>query len=83
MGYKNAEKLLPPALLKAVQQYAEGECIYIPRSSPLPRRPDPGITQRNAQIRAQYTAGRSARSLAEEHHLSLQSIYKILSTSRK
>ena len=31
MGYKNGRDVLPPELLEHVRQYAEGECIYIPR----------------------------------------------------
>lgn len=80
MGYKNGKDLLPPALLKAVQQYAEGECIYIPRISPRPRTQRSDTVQRNAAIRAKRKAGSSVKRLAEEYFLSPQAIYKILRT---
>ena len=78
MGYKNGKDLLPPALLKAVQQYAEGECIYIPRTAAHPRKQRPETAQRNAEIRARRAAGSSVRQLAGEYYLSPQAIYKIL-----
>ena len=31
MSYKKANEVLPQALLNAVQQYIDGEYIYIPR----------------------------------------------------
>lgn len=78
MGCINANKILPPALLKAVQQYAEGQCIYIPRTTIRRRGCDPITAQRNAQIHARRAAGSSVRKLAEEFCLSPQAIYKIL-----
>ena len=83
MGYKNAEHILPQALLKAVQRYAEGECLYIPRIAPRPRRQNPDTALRNADIRARHAAGCSVRMLAEEFYLSPQAIYKILSDTDK
>ena len=78
MGYKNGKNLLPPVLLKAVQQYAEGECIYIPRISTCPRKPHTDTAQRNAAIRAKRKAGISVQQLTQEYFLSPQAIYKIL-----
>jgi len=82
MGYKNGKDLLPPALLKAVQQYAEGECIYIPRTAVRPRTRRPETAQRNAEIIAKRASGRTVRQLAEEYYLSTQAIYKILGEPR-
>lgn len=31
MSYRNAEHILPKELLEKVQEYADGECLYIPR----------------------------------------------------
>ena len=31
MSYKKADKILPKELLELIQQYVEGESIYIPR----------------------------------------------------
>ena len=82
MGYRNAEKILPPALLQAVQQYAEGECLYVPRREKQSRRTSAESArqqaERNDAIRRCYRAGWSVRRLAEEYYLSPQSSYKIL-----
>ena len=86
MGYRNGKDLLPPALLKLVQQYAEGECLYIPRThrnQQTSGQPTGRLTQRNAEIRRRYAAGCSVRQLSAEYYLSPQAIYKILSGSRK
>lgn len=32
MSYKNAMELLPSELLKEIQKYIDGVCIYIPRN---------------------------------------------------
>ena len=80
MGYKNGKDLLPPALLKAVQQYAEGECIYIPKISHRQRGQRRDTAQRNADIRTKRNAGCSVRQLSQEYFLSTQAIYKILRT---
>lgn len=82
MSYRNAEKILPPALLQAIQQYAEGECLYVPRREKQTRRTSAEsarqLAERNDAIRSQYRAGWSVRRLAEEYYLSPQSVYKIL-----
>ena len=31
MGYKRADSILPEELIKLIQQYVDGEIIYIPR----------------------------------------------------
>ena len=33
MGYKNAVSVFPADLLEAIQQYIDGEYIYIPRKA--------------------------------------------------
>ncbi len=80
MGYRNGRDVLPPDLLKCVQQYAEGECIYIPRRTRTPRAAvnHPALAGRNAEIRKRYADGCSVRQLTHEYFLSPQSIYKIL-----
>lgn len=43
MSYKNGKDILPPNLLKQLQNYIQGEIIYVPRKS------------RNAQAGARIT----------------------------
>ncbi len=87
--YQNAEKVLPPALLRQVQQYVEGTEIYIPKG--------PGkrlgwgesngtkkhIASRNRDIVEQYHQGQSIHWLMEQYHLSYDSIRKIVGSHRK
>ena len=85
MSYKKANDILPHDLLHAVQQYIDGEYIYIPR------RPDnklswgtntearKEIQARNKEILAKRLAGSSVFELSEQYFLSTKAIYKILS----
>ena len=82
MGYRNGRDILPPDLLKLVQQYAEGECLYIPRRAKATRSQTSEnarqLAGRNEEIRRRYADGCSVRQLTGEYYLSPQSIYKIL-----
>lgn len=87
MSYLNGKEVFPPTLLKEIQRYVQGACVYIPvegnriegklngRRSPL--------QNRNLEIARKYAQGRSVSALAEEYFLSKQAIYKILSGLKK
>lgn len=84
MGYKKAVKVLPQDLLEAVQQYADGEYLYIPRRSGTKK--DWGsstdirreLRTRNQSICADYNMGCSIQRLAEKYYLSVKSIQRIV-----
>lgn len=84
MGYKRATHILPQELLRQIQEYVDGEYIYIPRVSG--NRRDWGadtstrseLDARNAAIYAEYVAGARMEELAERHFLSLKSIQRII-----
>lgn len=84
MSYRKATNLLPDELLREVQQYVDGELIYIPRLDA--NRRDWGqdtstrgeLAARNALIHADYLAGMSARELADKYFLTEKSIQRIL-----
>lgn len=83
MGYRNAKAVLPPQLLAWVQQYVEGECLYIPRRDCVARiRTDQNLHERNTAIWQQYQDGCPVQDLAQRYFLSPQAIYKILSKFR-
>lgn len=83
MGYRNAKAILPPHLLHALQQYAEGECLYIPcREVHIRPRACAALAQRNEEIWQRYCNGVSVQQLSESYYLSPQAIYKILSKFR-
>lgn len=83
MGYRNAKAVLPPQLLSMLQQYAEGECLYIPRRehASYPRA-SAELEARNAEIWQQYQDGCRVQELAQRYFLTTQAIYKILSKFR-
>lgn len=84
MTYKNAKDVLPEALLREVQHYADGEALYIPAKSDS--RSGWGdrsgakkqYEERNSLIRSMYAANCSADELADRFYLSVDSIRKIV-----
>lgn len=86
MGYKKASGVLPKVLLLAVQQYIDGEYIYIPRKDENRKRwgeCSAGrclLEKRNCAIWDQYQCGISVEALAGQYYLSPKTIYKILSS---
>ena len=80
MGYKKAKDVLPHDLLHAVQQYIDGEYLYIPRKTGN-KLPWGTTTETKHTLRARnrdIVAGR----LAERYCLSEKAIYKILSAGK-
>lgn len=83
MGYKKSTKL-PTELIEQIQEYVDGETLYIPRKQS--RRKKWGentgagslLDERNAEIFRKYKNGISVKELAEEYYISKQGIYKIL-----
>lgn len=89
MSYKKATDVLPQELLEKIQQYIDGEFIYIPRITENKR--EWGTTtstrqelqDRNARIYADYLAGVHMEALAEKYFLSLKSIQRIIGRLKK
>jgi len=82
--YIKAEDVLPEVLIRQIQQYADGVCIYIPRK-PENRRTwgqETGykaeLCRRNADIRRDYARGVRVAELCKRYHLSEKSIRRIL-----
>lgn len=83
MKYENARDLLPEPLLRQVQKYISGQLVYIPSRE---RKREWGaasgyreyLRQRNQDIRAQFALGQSVDQLADEYHLSCESIKRIV-----
>ena len=79
MGCKKSKRL-PSELIEKIQEYVDGETVYIPKkvnknrdgtnSSPL--------DDRNAEIYRKYLGGKSVKELSLEYYISTQGIYKIL-----
>jgi Mor family transcriptional regulator len=84
MGYQNGKTLLPENLLVLIQEYIDGEYIYIPRKSGHKRawgtanKSRQWLTARNREIFRKYVAGRSVPQLAEEYYLAPKTVYGIV-----
>lgn len=89
MGYKKAEEILPTEVIELIQQYVDGENIYIPRRNDkrLEWGKATGIKQelkeRNKSIFEDYNNGYRVSELSEKYFLSDKSIYRILSQMKK
>ena len=88
MSYKKAAHILPPELLEQIQQYVDGEYLYIPRAAD--NKKDWGtdtatrreLSERNGRIRSDFEQGVSIPELARRYYLSPKSIRRILSRSK-
>ena len=84
MSYKKANHISPAELLDRIQNYIDGEYLYIPRKSSNKRiwgsntaiRSE--LTCRNRNIYRDYQAGYQPDDLAQKYFLSLKSIQRIL-----
>lgn len=84
MSYKKASGVLPARLIELIQQYVDGELIYIPKKecnkikwgTNTDTRSQ--LKERNKSIYFDYSCGATAQSLAEKYFLSEKSIQRIL-----
>ncbi len=89
MGYIKAEEILPVEVIQLIQQYVDGQNIYIPRKSENRSQWGSGtgikkeLHKRNQQIYADYQAGDKVSVLAVRYYLSEKSIQRIISEKRK
>lgn len=71
MKYKNAQVILPDALVKELQSYVQGEYIYVPVEQEQQKRWGEvsgyrkELEQRNQKIKQEYQSGISINCLAE------------------
>ena len=89
MGYKKADSLWPRALLLAVQQYVDGEYLYIPRKQGCKRawgettKARESLRARNRRIAHERANGAPVPDLAERYFLSEKTIYKICASAAR
>lgn len=89
MGYIRAEKVLPRELIEILQEYLEGQAVYIPRRSGTRREWGEGtqtkseLQERNEKIYGDWKAGKDCRRLAENYFLSEKTIQRILREEKK
>lgn len=89
MGYMKAEEILPIEIIELIQQYVDGENIYIPRKSSHRQAWGTGthikqeLLRRDRQIYEDYLAGKKIKELACKYYLSEKSIQRILREMKK
>ncbi len=89
MRYLRAQDIFPAELLDKIQQYADGEYIYIPKLETNKKAWGESTSAkqetriRNAAIYRDYQSGMKTAQLAEKYFLSQKSIQRILSQEKK
>ena len=89
MSYAKARDIFPNEILEIIQNYVEGEYIYIPKKEEN-KMAWGEITQskkelliRNDNIYEDYLAGISIQTLSERYYLSPKSIQRIVLQKKK
>ena len=89
MSYLKAEIILPQELLTMIQEYADGQYLYIPKKTDNRKvwgeNTDSKykVKLRDTEIYNKYKNGVSASDLTEEYYLSLKSIQRIILKEKK
>lgn len=84
MRYIKAEDILPEEVVELIQQYVDGETIYIPRKAEnrlawgCRTSYKSELRQRNALIHQEHAMGANVHELSRRYHLSEKSIRRIL-----
>lgn len=84
MKYKNAKVVLPDALVKELQNYVQGEYIYIPIEPKKQKRWGEvsgyrkELEERNKSIKEEYQNGITMEFLSEKYNLSISAVRKII-----
>lgn len=84
MSYIKAETVLPKEILMLVQEYAQGQYLYIPKKTDDRKGwgentdSKQQIRLRNIEIYGKYKSGISSLDLSEQYYLSLKSIQRII-----
>ncbi len=88
MGYIHAVEILPEALIEKIQEYVDGQVIYIPKIKS--KRCKWGektdtkayLKERNLHIYASYKNGSTISELSEKFFLTPKSIQRIIRNMR-
>ena len=89
MSYIKAEEILPEEVIELIQQYVDGETIYIPRKAENRRGWGHGteyraeLEDRNRRILRDHRDGAAIPDLAARYFLSEKSIRRILQTTNE
>jgi len=84
MKYSKAESIFPEELLRIIQEYVQGELVYIPKPKEAHLKwgekthSKSRVSARNAEIKSLFCNGVSIEELAGRYFLSCESIKKIV-----
>lgn len=84
MSYRRAEQILPNEIIELIQNYVDGECIYIPRKENSRKNWGENtsireeLKERNRNIFLDYQKGMKGTEIAGKYYLSLKSIQRII-----
>lgn len=84
MSYIKAQNVLPEEILSLIQEYVDGECLYIPRKSGKEKSwgekngARKSFKNRNTEIFNKYISGTTIVELTTMYYLSEKSIRRII-----
>lgn len=88
MGYINAESVLPEEVIELVQQYVDGEYLYVPRKNENQKHWGEKngtkimLKKRDREIFKKYCFGITISELTKIYYLSEKSIRRIISKEK-
>ncbi|MDF2988313.1 MAG: hypothetical protein K0R50_3823 [Eubacterium sp.] len=89
MKYLKAHSVLPKEVIAIIQEFIDGELVYIPRKDGRQRSwgeksgAKDSLKERNCQIYKDYTNGTKVIDLTLKYYLSEQSIRRIISQQKR
>jgi len=89
MKYTNVYDVLPIDIVKVIQEYVDGEYLYIPRKEEEKKKwgeqsgSRDTLKKRNVEIYLKYIKGVEILDLAQGYYLSDKSIRRIISQQKK
>jgi Mor family transcriptional regulator len=84
LRYIKAKNVLPEEIIKIIQEYVDGEYIYVPRKNGNEKAwgekngSRSSFTERNIEIYNKYKDGTSIKELAKQYYLCEHSIRRIV-----
>ncbi len=89
MSYANARDIFPDEILEILQNYVDGEFIYIPKKDENKMawgeltKSKEELLSRNTEIYKDYLEGMCTQTLSEKYYLSRKTIQRIILEKRK
>lgn len=84
MKYIKADAILPESLLAEIQEYVQGQNLYIPKPKNAYAKwgtrsgSKKKIEDRNNNMKQSFYEGKSVQEIANEHYLSVETVKKIV-----